>query len=163
MPKIPALPPYSTFSKDDQLAIEDVSGPDTQSMTLEQLLGFIYPVGSIYTNASVSTNPAMLLGFGTWVAFASGRVLVGVDAGQTEFDTLGETGGAKTHTLTSAEVPSHLHTVSGIRSGIAWSAGASRAMDPDVGGTQNTSSSGSGGAHNNLQPYITVYMWRRTA
>ena len=50
-------------------------------------LANIYPVGSIYMNASDSTNPATLLGFGTWVAFGAGRVPVGIDAGQTEFDT----------------------------------------------------------------------------
>ena len=69
----------------------------------------LYPVGSIYINASVSTNPSTLFGFGTWVEFGKGRVLVGVDTGQTEFDTLGETGGAKTHTLTINEMPAHSH------------------------------------------------------
>jgi hypothetical protein len=54
-----------------------------------------YPVGSIYMNASVSTNPATLFGFGTWESFGAGRVLVGVDSGDSSFDTLGETGGSK--------------------------------------------------------------------
>jgi len=69
-----------------------------------------YPVGSIYMNASVATNPATLLGFGTWSAFGAGRVLIGLDAGDADFDTAEETGGAKTHTLTEAEMPSHSHT-----------------------------------------------------
>ena len=70
----------------------------------------LYPVGSIYTNAEVSTNPATLLGFGTWAAYAEGRVPVGKASSGT-FDTLNATGGAETdsHTLTEAEIPSHYH------------------------------------------------------
>lgn len=72
-------------------------------------LSSVWPVGSVFI-AVVSTNPATLLGFGTWSAFATGRVLVGIDAGQVEFDVVEETGGAKTHTLTTAEMPAHAHT-----------------------------------------------------
>jgi microcystin-dependent protein len=53
------------------------------------------------------------LGFGTWAAFGAGRVLVGLDAGDVDFDTVEETGGAKTHTLTVDEMPSHTHTQAG--------------------------------------------------
>lgn len=67
------------------------------------------PVGSIYLSA-IAGNPASLLGYGTWAAIAAGRVLVGLDAAQAEFNALGKTGGAKTHTLTTAEIPSHNHT-----------------------------------------------------
>lgn len=165
MPKISVLPAISAIAANDELPIIDTSAGTTKKVSIEQILGVIYPVGSIYTNASVSTNPATLLGFGTWTAFASGRVLVGVDSGQAEFDTLGETGGAKTHTLTTAEIPAHAHaqstnnllnngaTDAGV--GAGWYRGASLG-----GSTQNA---GGGGAHNNLQPYITVYMWKRTA
>lgn len=82
-----------------------------------------WPVGSVFVSA-VATNPADLLGFGVWAAFGAGRVLVGQDAGQAEFDTLGETGGAKTHThgtgtlaasahagAAVADHASHTHTV----------------------------------------------------
>ena len=65
----------------------------------------LYPVGSIYTNATNSTNPATLLGFGTWIAFGAGRVPVGFDAGNTLFDTAEETGGSA-----DAVVVSHTHT-----------------------------------------------------
>jgi microcystin-dependent protein len=68
-----------------------------------------WPVGSIFTSV-VSTNPATLLGFGTWSAFAAGRMLVGLNGSDADFDTVKETGGAKTHTLTEAEIPSHTHT-----------------------------------------------------
>jgi len=68
--------------------------PDTGPPDFLQRL---WPVGSIFLSA-VATDPAALLGFGTWTAIGAGRVLVGQDAAQTEFDTLGETGGSKTST-----------------------------------------------------------------
>ena len=125
----------------------------------------LYPVGSIYINASVATNPATLLGFGTWVAFGSGRTMVGLDAGQTEFNTLEETGGAKTHTLTTSEIPSHTHGLSQLKNhtNVFQKPGFyDRALG---GGSQGytTDSTGGGSAHNNLQPYIVVYMWKRIA
>ena len=61
-----------------------------------------YPVGSIYMNCSNATNPGTLLGFGTWATFGAGRVLVGIDSSDTDFDGAEETGGSKTHTLTTA-------------------------------------------------------------
>lgn len=124
-----------------------------------------YPVGAIFA-AVVSTDPATLLGYGTWSAFAAGRCLVGIDAGQTEFDTVEETGGAKTHTLTTAEMPAHTHeqtaptSASGGAVGFAVDTNASGA---DTSGNNATQSAGGGGAHNNLQPYIVVYFWKRTA
>ena len=135
-------------------------------------LADVYPVGSIYINAAVATNPATLLGFGTWVAFGTGRTMVGIDASQTEFDTLEETGGAKTHQLTEAELPSHQHDQGygadqtprhGITTGLS-----SVRIDNDGNAFNSTtaartSSVGSDTAHNNLQPYIVVYMWKRTA
>ena len=135
-------------------------------------LADVYPVGSIYINAAVATNPGTLLGFGTWVAFGTGRTMVGIDASQTEFDTLGEVGGAKTHQLTEAELPSHQHDQGygadqtprhGITTGLS-----SVRIDNDGNAFNSTtaartSSVGSDTAHKNLQPYIVVYMWRRTA
>lgn len=117
-----------------------------------------FPVGSIFISV-VSTNPATLLGYGTWSAFATGRTLVGIDAGQTEFDTVEETGGSKTHTLTIAEMPAHDHAGSynGGSSTFNWQTA------PGASGISVTGSTGGGGAHNNLQPYIVTYMWKRTA
>ena len=152
-----------------------------------------WPVGSIFISVS-STNPATSLGFGTWTAFAAGRVLVGLDSGDTDFDTSEETGGAKTHTLTSAEMPSHTHTqnahthtqdahshvltqlrdatTGGATTNIALTADTSSTLGTKVTGsttatnqnaTATNQNTGGGGAHNNLQPYITVYMFKRTA
>lgn len=91
-------PPCVTSVNDERGAVT-VAGGDLSS---------VWPVGSVFISV-VSTNPGTLLGFGTWSAFGAGRVLVGLDSGQTEFDTVEETGGAKTHTLTSAEMPAHTH------------------------------------------------------
>ena len=128
------------------------------------LLEAIYPVGSIFINTN-GTNPGTFLG-GTWEAFGKGRVLVGQDTGDASFDTLGETGGEKTHTLTIQEMPSHNH---GFSEALAkWYSGA----DDMLGGTYDTrtngylnatNNTGGGQAHNNLQPYIVVSMWQRTA
>ena len=117
-----------------------------------------YPIGTIYTSVT-STNPNTTFGFGTWSSFGSGRCLVGVDSGQTEFDTVEETGGAKTHTLTSTEMPAHTHT------GVYTTNGGGISNPGSGGGFQvgTSDSTGGGQAHNNLQPYITVYFWKRIA
>ena len=138
-----------------------VTGTITIGSNTATTLQAVYPVGSIYINAAVATNPGTLLGFGTWTAFGAGRVIVGLDGTDSDFDTAQETGGAKTHTLSLSETPSHAHTV------------VMSTSDSDQGnlsqgassGTSNytTSSVGGGGAHNNVQPYIVAYMWRRTA
>ena len=117
-----------------------------------------FPVGSIFISV-VSTNPSTLLGYGTWSAFGAGRTLVGLDSGQTEFDSVEETGGSKTHTLTTAEIPAHTHSIPFTSGSTANFAGGN--VVDTAGGT--TGSTGGGGSHNNLQPYIVTYMWKRTA
>lgn len=134
-------------------------------------LSNVYPVGCVYTT-TVSTNPATLFGIGTWVAFGSGRVLVGLDAGQAEFDAVEKTGGAKTHTLTTAEMPSHTHVQDAHSHSVATTTGAGLGLLADGAtsgaattgdATATNQNTGGGGAHNNLQPYIVVYFWKRTA
>ena len=124
----------------------------------------VYPVGSIYINAAVATNPGTLLGFGTWAAFGAGRVIVGLNAADSDFDTVQETGGAKTHTLSVAELPSHTH---GFTLDSSENGGSSKDHSLILDGSSSsesftTASTGSGSAHNNVQPYIVAYMWRRT-
>jgi microcystin-dependent protein len=70
-----------------------------------------------------------------------------------------ETGGAKTHTLTTPEIPAHTHSLGYVDALNAGGSVGTRAFP----GAANTGSAGGGGAHNNLQPYIVVYMWKRTA
>jgi len=127
-----------------------------------------YPVGSIYINASDSTNPGTLLGFGTWAAFGVGRVMIGIDASDTDFDTAEETGGSKTHTLTEAQLPSHRHAVGSNDSGTGPGGAAGNQEHVRDGGVGNgpatpTSFTGSGDAHTIVQSYIVVHIWKRTA
>jgi hypothetical protein len=158
----------------------------------------LFPVGSIYTNATNSTNPSTLLGFGTWVAFGAGRVMVGFNAGDSLFDTAEETGGSKdsiavshSHTGTTNADGVHTHNIWGtfdtrtVNNSDGFLAG-NAAITGDVQGTltynnfngsgtqlvQNsgshthtftTGSAGSSGTNANLQPYIVVYLWKRTA
>lgn len=223
-----------------------------------EMLKIENPVGHIRMETT-NTNPATYLGFGTWVLWGSGRVPVGIDTTQTEFNTVEKTGGEKTHTLTLAQIPSHTHTFVGTKHthsipahshglnshthtvkahshtfsgttsgtgvsvqgiltypntltsnvsnegkvlggavGNAWATNATFRLGSDKnhthtysgttstvaqfntgaasGNTANSSvltsgeatqggtnsNSGGGEAHNNLQPYITCYMWKRT-
>ena len=139
----------------------------------------VYPVGSIYVNAGVTTNPATLLGFGTWTAFGAGRVMVGLNGSDSLFDALEETGGSKdaivvshTHTATVTD-PAHAHTAplygeSGTAAVFADGGASASGLNAltntaTTGITVSNSSTGSSGTNANLQPYITVAMWKRTA
>jgi hypothetical protein len=190
-----------------------------------------WPIGSVFISV-VSTNPATLLGLGTWSAIGAGRVLVGLDSGDTDFDTVEETGGAKTvasagsnateaahthsvtsnvtvadhasHTHTYTQVPNHVHGLSTVlrtattgsattqvtdSADTSSTADATRKTDNPDGGvatgttngpsatlthapTNNAVTSGAGSSHGHaftgsatsvVQPYLVVYMWKRTA
>jgi hypothetical protein len=149
----------------------------------------LYPVGSIYINATNATNPGTLLGFGTWVAFGAGRVPVGFDSGNALFDTAEETGGSAdaitvshTHTATTTITdPGHTHTPQTLGSAQAGGDNGGAPVDAATGySTSRTSeatnsnttgitaattvaSTGSSGTNANYQPFITVFMWKRTA
>ncbi len=137
-------------------------------LTSAEIIALIYPVGSLYISTS-AVNPATLFGVGTWEAFGTGRVLVGYDASQTEFDTVEETGGENTHTLTEAELASHRHPVKPSDDPVEDYLGGSTAnyglaLNGDDGSyTTVVGAAGSGDPHNNLQPYIVVHIWKRTA
>lgn len=147
----------------------------TFDVPLAGIMNLIYPVGSIYMSMS-STSPATLFGMGTWVAI-EGSFLVGVKSDDTDFSTAGNTGGEKTHTLTSGEMPAHNHGSNGAATtgSIGLSDGNTTSMTDANGynllwskaSTSGTyiavKQEGSGQAHNNLPPYFAVYMWQRTA
>lgn len=122
-------------------------------------LSSVYPVGSIYTSV-VATNPSTFFG-GQWNPFGQGKVMIGVDSTDTDFDTVGNTGGAKTHTLITDEIPSHTHSMTIENASGTGSTGSSNGASSFS--TVNTSATGGGQAHNNLQPYVVVYMWKRVA
>jgi hypothetical protein len=182
-----------TLPKQADIATLSLLGRRTAAAGQIEVIGIadaVYPIGAIYMSV-VSTSPATLFG-GTWTAFGAGRVLVSRDAGDADFDTVEETGGAKTvsiahthttpdHTLTTTEMPAHDHeqTISlkdattndgtDIFGGLSGGTNGSRVI-----GVADT---GGGAAHNHgptgamsanatpsiVQPYIVVYMWKRTA
>ena len=114
---------------------------------------FMYPIGSIYISVN-STNPSKWFG-GTWAAWGTGRVPVGVDTSQTEFNTVEKTGGSK-------YMQKHRHY------GLAWLGDSynniaflNGAAITNNGQLRYTTSDGTGNS-GNLQPYITCYMWKRT-
>ncbi len=127
----------------------------------KSLLDIFYPVGTIYTSNS-SANPSTFMG-GTWTRFGNGKVLVGVSENEVEFNTIGKTGGEKTHKLTQAEMPSHSHsyTSSGAQNYVKVEPSSTFGRSADKQAT--TSTAGGDQPHNNLQPYVTVYYWLRTA
>ncbi len=191
---------------------ESLSSADLNKYVRDNTLAMddrFYPVGTIYTSV-VATNPGTLLGFGTWVVFGAGKVMIGVDSSDSDFNSAEKTGGEKTHSLVTSEMPTHTHTgpshthsFSGSTgnpsadhthsmNGFSHGAGSSHHHSSGGGayqfgsaptstagvsthhthsfsgttggaGTGATGSAGSGSAHNNLQPYVTVYMWKRTA
>jgi len=130
-----------------------------------------WPIGAIFLSVDPA-NPATVIGFGTWVEFGSGRTLVGVDTGQTEFASVEQTGGEKTHTLTTSEMPSHTHVQDAhthtlpvtTGTGLGLLGGGATSSAGITGSTTATNqTTGGDGAHNNLMPYIAIYMWKRTA
>lgn len=162
---------------------------------LQNILDFVHPVGSIYMTMD-SQNPSTLFG-GEWVSWGSGRVPVGVNTLDTDFATVEQTGGEKTHTLTVDELAAHEHSgtsSSKFEEGYTIGTGGSfqghsgtithtvqiKTVDntsaktyypngkkPDGVTTTVTQDyavkAGGGASHNNLQPYITCYMWKRMA
>lgn len=170
----------------------DIENIVSQAVSATLLAG--HPVGSIEVNVS-GDNPGTYLG-GTWESFGTGKTLVGIDASQTEFNTIEKTGGEKTHTLTTNEIPAHTHgsksligtwanwgegsgmvsssangyKVTGIVSAVGdnnqygWGTATGRDQDNTslkIDATHEHNSVGGSQAHNNLQPYITVYFWKR--
>lgn len=166
----PAAPTASAGTNTTQLAT---------TAFVTAALSAVYPVGSIYINAAVSTNPATLLGFGTWTAFGAGKVIVGLDSADALFDTLEETGGSK-----DAVVTSHTHTATSTDSGHVHNTGFALSSDTVSGGgitiqvtkagsantatgtaniTTTVATAGVSGTNANVQPFIVVKMWKRTA
>lgn len=128
-----------------------------------ELIDKIYPVGSIYMSATLSTPTAVATALGgTWVAWGAGRVPVGVDSSQTEFNTVGKTGGEKTHILTIDEMPRHQHQAGYTGTGTAQKLYGWYGVTGSEMAYENVATGGNQ-AHNNLQPYITCYMYKRTA
>lgn len=168
---------YDVITQDDEVAgtfkvtnglgtVNSVMGvsPDstTHDILRSELMALIYPIGSIYITAD-SRNPHNIFGMGTWEKI-EGRFLLGSSSSH----TLGSTGGEENHTLTTSEIPSHTHGMTGVTDTPgtynAWGVVTKYAFV--VSGStyiENTTAAGGGGSHNNMPPYYTVNIWRRTA
>jgi len=172
------------------IAVTQSSGSNTTTIAttafVQAAIALLYPVGSVYTNATVSTNPGTLLGFGTWTAFGAGRVMVGFDSSNALFDAAEETGGSAdaitvshTHTATTTSTDSGHSHGSTVGSGFISNGGneqlaggnnlnfgrpnTTATATASISSTTTVASAGSSGTNANYQPYITVYMWKRTA
>lgn len=160
---------------------------------VQECLSKIYPIGSIYMSAN-NVSPQTFLG-GTWVAWGSGKVPVGVDTNDTSFDTVEKTGGEKTHVLLPTEMPKHEHTGTQLKGVGVFSEKNPTAITPaekwerkkyvadftastietvtayeqgfnevtDTVQVDHGIALGDNAAHNNLQPYITCYMFKRVS
>ena len=174
------MPSISSDIQRLQAAVDAVvpAGPEAPA-------GEAFPVGSVFISV-VATNPATLLGYGTWAAFGAGRVMVGLDAADTDFDALEETGGAKTTTISAANLPQlavavtdpgHTHltqrypTATGASSGFTIDTSmsgtlADNTLPTKASTTGITAVANQGGANtaiSRLQPYVVCHFWRRTA
>ncbi len=187
----------STQEARENLGFPSATDSNFMGELFKALMAFQYPVGEILITRRTG-NPSTWLGFGTWERYASGRTLVSLDPVDASFQTLDQTGGAKTHVLTIGELPAHQHvidppatttTTAGEHKhtlnmsamvhgplnqvmGNAWTdtTAVDHAVNPAGAHAHvidippfNSGGVGSGQAHNNLQPYIVVHMWRRTA
>lgn len=129
---------------------------------VEELEKNRYRIGDILLSMT-NESPSLIYG-GTWKLIAKGRTLVGVDETQSEFNSVNKTGGEKTHLLNESEMPTHHHKT-------AIDFGGNESLD-NYGSYgynatsryyNNTSDKGGNQPHNNLQPYLTCYIWQRTA
>jgi hypothetical protein len=184
-------PTFTGVVNSSQPTTGDSSAKVATTLFVQNALIGAYPIGSIYMNATVATNPATLLGFGIWTAFGAGKVPVGLNAGDTAFDTVEETGGSKdaiipshnhaSGTLATDSQGAHQHTTGtgrsasyaggtvGYYSGLhAGAAGTALSTTNSAGAhvhsvSGDTATTGVSVTNANLQPYIVVYMWKRTA
>lgn len=145
----------------------------------QTLIDKIYPVGSIYISTSSTFNPQTVWG-GTWRKTADGRCLIGAN----DAYPLGTTGGEERHYLTKNEMPSHSHGLLGyifnganqnaVKYGLTNSLQLpqnARGDNCDFDALKHDSAvnswsireNGGGESHNNMQPYLAVYIWERTA
>lgn len=172
----------STLSPTNPVAYVGTSNIVNGAVTLAKidtpsLVDFFYPVGTYYETSDTSFNPNTAWG-GTWVEDSAGMVTVAKNTGT--FSTVGASGGEESHTLSISEIPKHNHPLQiallgsggGVNSiyGTTFSSTANGSVITTTtaatsgeirwGVKDNTSGDG---AHNNLQPYIVVKRWHRTA
>ena len=150
--------------KSDGIAIgQNSTISNSLQINEEWIVSGLYPIGSIHITTD-STNPSAYFG-GTWERFGNGRVLVCVDEENENLASSQLEGGASEVTLTTNNLPNHRHRQDQQTKSVKKTGGADRPYDYRASDSDHKNSSYTGGsqAHNNLQPYITCYMWVRTA
>lgn len=160
-----------SYDKDGRVGVGKIADLSLPSGAVDSLGGFFvngkslldifYPVGTIYESTKPD-NPATFMG-GTWSRFGNGRVLVGVDETDPTFNVPLQIGGEKSHTLSIQEIPSHTHGFRGGGENNYVRVEPSSTYGYSGNSDKTTTATGGGQAHNNLQPYVTVYRWQRTA
>ena len=161
---------YNQNETDLDNAYAKVTG-ENQYVSLDEVTNIIYPVGSIYITTN-NQNPSEYLG-GKWESFGEGRTIVGAGTGTDENNVqkvfeIEQTGGEYQHTLTIEEMPRHQHSI------YRWLQGnsssyegekilAAQSNGQEVGNAGLTNFKGGDQAHNNIQPYIVTYIWKRIA
>ena len=174
---VPDAAQYDDGDYDEAISTDQpiAAGPPINSdhvLRLSDLLTKVYPIGSIYISVT-STNPGTLFG-GTWTGFGAGKVLVGIDAGDTDFDTVEESGGDKTKAISGhsgSDVDNHDADVTGHEAegavGVLTGSDANVAPENHTHPTPVLSHNVTQPANHDdldiIQPYIVVYMWKRTA
>jgi hypothetical protein len=172
----------------DKLSASELFFPQAENPTWENRIKFLedhraIEIGGIYSTVTAYTAAtlAIALGYGTWEAWGSGKIPIGVDPTDADIDTAEKTTGEKTVTLDTTQIPEHTHTQNAhnhsetIINGIAGTGGTygtppTIQTDGNNGGsglvtadtTATNQNTGGGLAHNNLPPVIAVYLWKRT-
>lgn len=139
---------------------------DNTTIGGKTLLDFFYPVGTMYYTENDDFNPATQWG-GTWEEI-EGKFVLGCDS--SDRVTSGLTGGEEKHTLTVDEIPSHKHNFTKWAQGTGSDYSGGKVMSAFANGASlggnsavSTYNTGGGSSHNNMPPYITAHIWKRTA
>lgn len=152
-----------TTTKEELTSLINTTIDNTINTTIDNTINSIYPIGSVYI-CLTETNPGTYLK-GDWEQFGQGRTLIGVGTGDDGTNTqefgVNSTGGEYKHKLVIDEMPSHTHK---------YHSPIVQAVTPSTGSTYgnynkeymiDTEAAGGDGYHNNVQPYVTVYFWKR--
>ena len=157
--KISELEKLTNVASDDYFPIVDSSAGETKKTEINSILNLVFPIGRGFIDFT-DTDYSNYLGF-TWERELIGMTPIGLDVNDNDFNTIGKTGGEKTHTLTIDEMPSHNHSVLIAGGGDKYAANFAK----DCGSLYYIPSENNGGnkPHNNLQPYQVVAYWKRIA
>lgn len=152
-----------------ELLLNNGGSADTEPTLAMAYYDTIYPIGSVLTSIDPNFDPNTQYEGQTWVRFANGRTLIGVDEDDSDFVSAEIEMGEKVHTLTVSEMPSHNHDIVYYNGAVSDYLGGSNAnyglSDGSKTGVYSNVITNTGGseAHNNIQPSITVFFWKRTA